>query len=330
MLRAADQGWSTWYEPAAVIEHIGGESGTRPSLAALADRQQGQALPTAARPGRRRRLLRGCPARHALPCGDRPAHGSGLGRRPAVPLPADHVAGAASMTALRLVGFADLTGAELDTWHALRAGNPLLDSPYFDPAFAAAVHASGADVTVAVDGRGRERHQPAGRPSGRVRAAPGRVAGRRLPGPGPRLRHAVRPARSPRRRGALLRVRPPGCCRVRRASPGSRHAPARRTSRSREDSTATCRGPRRAAGTTSGRPDVAPLSAEREWGPVTFRAQSSDPEALAWLVKHKRAQYAATGARDYFASPGRRALLSLLLHTEGAGVRGNPLDTALR
>jgi len=35
MLRAADQGWTTWYNPAAVVEHKGGESGTRPSLAAL-------------------------------------------------------------------------------------------------------------------------------------------------------------------------------------------------------------------------------------------------------------------------------------------------------
>jgi N-acetylglucosaminyl-diphospho-decaprenol L-rhamnosyltransferase len=35
MLRAADAGWSTWYEPAAVVEHIGGESGTNPALAAL-------------------------------------------------------------------------------------------------------------------------------------------------------------------------------------------------------------------------------------------------------------------------------------------------------
>lgn len=34
-LRAADHGWSTWYEPAAVIEHKGGECDTRPSLAAL-------------------------------------------------------------------------------------------------------------------------------------------------------------------------------------------------------------------------------------------------------------------------------------------------------
>jgi GT2 family glycosyltransferase len=35
MLRAADKGWATWYEPAAVIEHRGGESDVRPDLAAL-------------------------------------------------------------------------------------------------------------------------------------------------------------------------------------------------------------------------------------------------------------------------------------------------------
>ncbi len=34
-LRAADRGWKLWYEPAAVIEHIGGESSTNPMLAAL-------------------------------------------------------------------------------------------------------------------------------------------------------------------------------------------------------------------------------------------------------------------------------------------------------
>ncbi|HEX4814805.1 MAG TPA: glycosyltransferase family 2 protein [Nonomuraea sp.] len=34
-LRAADQGWITWYEPASVIEHIGGDSGVNPALAAL-------------------------------------------------------------------------------------------------------------------------------------------------------------------------------------------------------------------------------------------------------------------------------------------------------
>ncbi|TDD11494.1 glycosyltransferase family 2 protein [Nonomuraea deserti] len=34
-LRAADLGWTTWYEPASVIEHIGGDSGVNPTLAAL-------------------------------------------------------------------------------------------------------------------------------------------------------------------------------------------------------------------------------------------------------------------------------------------------------
>jgi GT2 family glycosyltransferase len=34
-LRAADRGWTLWYEPAAVVEHIGGESDTNPRLYAL-------------------------------------------------------------------------------------------------------------------------------------------------------------------------------------------------------------------------------------------------------------------------------------------------------
>jgi len=34
-LRARDRGWSLWYEPSAVAEHIGGESSTSPMLAAL-------------------------------------------------------------------------------------------------------------------------------------------------------------------------------------------------------------------------------------------------------------------------------------------------------
>ena len=34
-LRATDKGWCTWYEPASVVEHIGGDSGTNPMLASL-------------------------------------------------------------------------------------------------------------------------------------------------------------------------------------------------------------------------------------------------------------------------------------------------------
>jgi GT2 family glycosyltransferase len=34
-LRASDEGWTLWYEPAAIVEHIGGDSSTNPMLAAL-------------------------------------------------------------------------------------------------------------------------------------------------------------------------------------------------------------------------------------------------------------------------------------------------------
>ncbi|GAB3145681.1 glycosyltransferase family 2 protein [Microbispora hainanensis] len=34
-LRAADRGWALWYEPEAVVEHIGGEANVNPVLAAL-------------------------------------------------------------------------------------------------------------------------------------------------------------------------------------------------------------------------------------------------------------------------------------------------------
>jgi hypothetical protein len=51
---------------------------------------------------------------------------------------------------MRIVPFEALGTEELDAWHRLRAANPALDSPYFHPGFAAAVHASGRPVQVAV------------------------------------------------------------------------------------------------------------------------------------------------------------------------------------
>jgi CelD/BcsL family acetyltransferase involved in cellulose biosynthesis len=62
--------------------------------------------------------------------------------------------------------------------------------------------------------------------------------------------------------------------------------------------------------------------AERELGPVCFTAQSTDVDALAWLVARKREQYAATGARDHFAPEHRRTLLSILHDTHEAGCEG--------
>lgn len=51
---------------------------------------------------------------------------------------------------MRLLPFGELSAADLDTWHRVRQAGPALDSPYFHPAFAAAVDASGTPVHVVV------------------------------------------------------------------------------------------------------------------------------------------------------------------------------------
>jgi CelD/BcsL family acetyltransferase involved in cellulose biosynthesis len=225
------------------------------------------------------------------------------------------------MTALRLVGFTDLTRTDLDTWRSLRAGNPQLDSPYFDPAFAAAVQASGAEVTVAVDGRGsgltsllacqRERSvlRPVGWPGADFQGpvlSPGTTLD-----PRELLVEGVRAFEFDHWLLPCPEVEP--WVETRAVSPyvevsGGLDGYLSRASKSGKDNIGQAR--RRTA------------RAERELGPVTFCAQSSDTEALDWLVARKREQYAATGARDHFASEDRRALLPLLLDTHEPGCEG--------
>ncbi|HEX5089019.1 MAG TPA: GNAT family N-acetyltransferase [Nocardioides sp.] len=225
------------------------------------------------------------------------------------------------MTALRLVGFADLTSAELDRWRALRAGDPVLDSAYFDPAFAAAVHASGVDVTVAVDARGDDLSvlmacqrdgsvlRPVGWPGADFQGpvlAPGAVFD-----PRDLLVDGVRSFEFDHWLPPCPSVEP--WIESRAVSPyvevsGGLDGYLSRASKSGKDNIGQAR--RRTA------------RAERDLGPVTFRAQSSDAEALAWLIDRKREQYAATGARDHLASADRRALLALLLDTHEPGCEG--------
>ena len=52
--------------------------------------------------------------------------------------------------AFEIVSFDRLAPGDLDTWRRLRTANAALDSPYFHPGFAAAVHGIGHDVVVAV------------------------------------------------------------------------------------------------------------------------------------------------------------------------------------
>jgi CelD/BcsL family acetyltransferase involved in cellulose biosynthesis len=225
------------------------------------------------------------------------------------------------VTALRLVSFADLTTDELDRWRAIRASNPVLDSAYFDPSFAAAVHASGVDVTVAVNARGADLEVLfACQRSGSVLRPVG--------WPGADFQGPVLAPGTPFDPSALLvdGVRSFEFDHLVAASPGfepwlEQRAPSpyveieggldgylARASKSGKDNMGQAR--RRTA------------RAARELGPVTFCSRSTDPEALAWLIERKREQYAATGAVDHFAPPERRRLLSLLLDIQQPGCAG--------
>jgi CelD/BcsL family acetyltransferase involved in cellulose biosynthesis len=62
--------------------------------------------------------------------------------------------------------------------------------------------------------------------------------------------------------------------------------------------------------------------AERELGPVRFAVDTVDPGVLDRVIELKRSQYAATGAKDYFDAPGRRELLTRLLHTRATEFGG--------
>ncbi len=222
---------------------------------------------------------------------------------------------------MRVVPFDELGAAELDAWHALRAANPALDSPYFHPGFAAAVHASGRTVQVSVGTGGGEvaallpHHR-----EGRVLRPVG-WPGADFQGPVLAAGTAFRPL-DLLAGGATsyefdhLVDQTPGFdpwVISRRPSPyldvtGGLQGYLGRASKSGKDNMGQAR--RRAA------------KAEREHGTVRFAANSTDPGALALVIELKRAQYAATGARDYFADPDRVRLLEGLLRTRDGSFGG--------
>jgi CelD/BcsL family acetyltransferase involved in cellulose biosynthesis len=226
------------------------------------------------------------------------------------------------MPALRVTRFDKLAPADLDAWHQLRDGDAAYDSPYFHPGFAAAVHASGRPVHMVVS---RERGtitgllachkegkllRPAGWPAADFQGpilAPGAsfppldmlsVGGVR----GFEFDHLVETA---------TEFAP--WVESSRPSPyvditGGLDAYLGRASKSGKDNMAQAR--RRAA------------KAERELGPLHVAVDTVDEAALDRVVELKRAQYAATGARDYFAEPDRVKLLRRLMHTRDASFGG--------
>jgi CelD/BcsL family acetyltransferase involved in cellulose biosynthesis len=225
-------------------------------------------------------------------------------------------------TGLRTVRFDALTGEELDAWLALRATNPTLDSPYFHPGFAAAVHGAGLDVTVAV------ARNPAGevsallpyhRDGGLIRPAGWPGADFQGPVLAPGTPFPALALLSGGVRGLAFDHLVDGCAdfepwvETRRVSPfvevsGGLDGYRGRASRSGKDNIAQAR---RRAG-----------KAARELGPVRFAAESTDAALLDQVIALKRAQYAASGARDFFAEPGRRDLVHRLLLTTGCDFGG--------
>jgi len=228
----------------------------------------------------------------------------------------------ATTASLRTAAFDALTGEELDAWHRLRSANPRLDSPYFHPGFAAAVHASGRPVQVAVgrDGRGeirallpfhRERAllRPAGWPAADFQG-PVLAPGSSFP-PLRLLAGGVRGFAFDHLLDGYEDFAP--WVESSRPSPfvdttGGLDGYLGRASRSGKDNMGQAR--RRLA------------KAERTYGTVTFAADIVDEAALARVLELKRGQYAATGAEDYFAQPGHRDLMTRLLHTRDTGFGG--------
>ena len=225
-------------------------------------------------------------------------------------------------TTVRLVAFDALGADEMDIWHRLRAANTALDSPYFHPGFAAAVHASGRPVHVAV---GRDRYgapcafMPVHRKRMQLRPAGWPAADFQGPvlAPG-----STFPAEALLAGGVrsiafdhLLEPRPEFAPWVESSSPspfldttGGLDGYLGRASRSGKDNMGQAR--RRTA------------KADRQLGPVRFAADVVDEHVLGRLVELKRDQYAATGARDYFAAPDRADLLTRLMHTRGTAFAG--------
>ena len=222
----------------------------------------------------------------------------------------------------RLVALDELGSAERDTWLRLRAANPSLDSPYFHPGFAEAVHASGTEVSVIVGRdaagdvcallpghRDRKLLRPVGWPGADFQG-PILSPGTTCP-PLTLLAGGVRAFAFDH----LLDSYPEFAPWVEggRPSPyvdttGGLAGYLGRASRSGKDNMNQAR--RRLA------------KAERTYGPVRFAADVVDDHALAQVVALKRGQYKATGANDYFADLSHVDLLTRLLHTRATDFGG--------
>ncbi|MBN1171690.1 MAG: GNAT family N-acetyltransferase [Micromonosporaceae bacterium] len=226
------------------------------------------------------------------------------------------------VTNVDLVSLDRLTGEDLETWHRLRSANPFLDSPYFHPGFAQALHARVHPVLVAV-GRGNAGQVLALLPCHRTRATLRPAGWPAADFQGPVLAPGSAFPLPLLLTGGIRRFTFDHLVEVcdgvlpwvesKRISPfldvtGGLDGYLGRVVRSGREH---LKQARRDA-----------VKAQRQYGSLRFTPTSHDATALDHLIALKRAQYARTGARDYFAGAGRVSLLHDLLHTRDPAFGG--------
>jgi CelD/BcsL family acetyltransferase involved in cellulose biosynthesis len=217
-------------------------------------------------------------------------------------------------TQWQMVPFGELTAAHLDRWRTLQASDPALDSPYFDPAFAATAAAADPRVRIVLglDAQdmvltvlplrvSRRAAYAAGFPAADFQ---GPICAPDTPFDARAMMRACRLSSlhlDHLRRGVRGVA---GQAAGARPSPyvdisGGLEAYLGRVSKSGKSQLAEARRHER--------------QAERDHGPYRFVADSTDPALLEQVIELKRRQYLSTGARDYFAVPEQRRLVTGLL-----------------
>ena len=221
----------------------------------------------------------------------------------------------------------DLGSAHIERWLELRASTPALESPYFHPAFTAAVASTrpGVRVIVGETAEGslasflpvqfdRRTCRPAGWPAADFQ--------------GPICAPNVEFDITATLRGA--RIASYEFDHMLDWLPGFEPWIFGREPSSYVDVSGGLDGYMSRAGSTGKRriKDAARLGrkAEREHGPVRIVAESADPSLLDWVISLKRCQYQATGARDYFGDPKHVELLHRLLAASSGSEFGGLLS----
>ena len=215
-----------------------------------------------------------------------------------------------------LIDFAALSAADLDGWRRVRESNRSLDSPFFHPAFAGAVHSVFGNVMVAVD-RDRQVWFPL-----QVRrrvARPVLTPGADFQGPIAPVGVRVDPLELVRETGL-------GALRFKFLYEGGEGFDPWIEERKPSpliDTTGGLEGYLARVG-KQGRHKVKRVAnkAARELDDVHLVWNSNDADLLDELIDIKRAQYESTGAYDFFARAQNRELVHRLAETRVNGFEG--------